>query len=73
MKFKTSASSSRRKQRKAALSADSLTTRRLMSVRLSKDLSSKHKGRSRPIRKGDEVKILRAGTVRFIPCRRGAV
>jgi large subunit ribosomal protein L26e len=51
--------SSRRKQRKAALSAHSTLKRKLMSAPLSKELRGKHNVRSMPLRKGDEVKIVR--------------
>lgn len=51
--------SSRRKARKAHFSAPSNVRRRLMSAGLSKELRTKHKVRSMPVRKGDEVRIVR--------------
>ena len=52
-------SSSRRKSRKAHFSAPSHIRRKILSARLSKDLTKKYNVRSIPIRKGDEVKIVR--------------
>ena len=52
-------SSSRRKCRKALLSAPSGDRRKIMSCRLSKELRAKHQIRNIPIRVGDEVKILK--------------
>eukprot|EP01017_Pseudomicrothorax_dubius_P024749 TRINITY_DN262_c0_g1_i1.p1 TRINITY_DN262_c0_g1~~TRINITY_DN262_c0_g1_i1.p1 ORF type:complete len:145 (+),score=47.76 TRINITY_DN262_c0_g1_i1:129-563(+) len=53
-------SSSRRKNRKAHFSAPSHIRRRLLSAHLSKDLRSKHpRVRSLPIRKDDEVTVVR--------------
>ena len=51
--------SSRRKARKAHFSAPSNVRRRLMSAGLVKELRLKHKVRSMPVRKGDEVRIVR--------------
>jgi large subunit ribosomal protein L26e len=59
MKRSNLVSSSRRKQRKAHFAAPSSQRRRIMSCRLSKDLKKQYKVRSLPIRKNDEVKILK--------------
>ncbi|RYG50375.1 50S ribosomal protein L24 [archaeon] len=59
MKFKPTVTSSRRKQHKARMSADSSTRRKLMSAHLSKDLREKYNVRALPLRKGDEVEIVR--------------
>jgi large subunit ribosomal protein L26e len=59
MKRSTNVSSSRRKQRLRHFSAPSSLRRKLMSTRLSKELKEKYNVRSVPIRKGDEVKILK--------------
>ena len=47
MKFKTTVTSSRRKQRKAHFSSDSTTRHKLMSANLSKDLRTKYNVRRR--------------------------
>jgi large subunit ribosomal protein L26e len=52
-------SSSRRKSRKAHFSAPSSVRRKIMSSPLSKELRTKHSVRSIPIRKDDEVRIVR--------------
>ncbi|OJD11946.1 ribosomal protein L24 [Blastomyces percursus] len=52
-------SSSRRKSRKAHFSASSGERRVIMSAPLSKELREKHNVRSIPIRKDDEVTIVR--------------
>eukprot|EP00916_Digyalum_oweni_P027275 GHVL01044711.1.p1 GENE.GHVL01044711.1~~GHVL01044711.1.p1 ORF type:complete len:135 (+),score=10.01 GHVL01044711.1:45-449(+) len=52
-------SSSRRKQRKAHFTAPSHIRRRIMSSPLSKDLRQKYGVRSIPIRKDDEVLVVR--------------
>ncbi|KIY43550.1 ribosomal protein L24, partial [Fistulina hepatica ATCC 64428] len=52
-------SSSRRKSRKAHFSAPSSVRRKIMSSGLSKELRAKHQARSLPIRKDDEVRIVR--------------
>ncbi|THH26469.1 hypothetical protein EUX98_g7722 [Antrodiella citrinella] len=52
-------SSSRRKSRKAHFSAPSSIRRKIMSSALSKELRGKHNTRSLPIRKDDEVRIVR--------------
>nr|CAX71729.1 ribosomal protein L26 [Schistosoma japonicum] len=59
MKFNKHVSSSRRKARKRYFNAPSHIRRRLMSAPLSKELRSKYKVRSMPIRKGDEVHTVR--------------
>merc|ERR1712127_301201 len=59
MKYSTSVSSSRRKQRKAHFSAPSSERRKRMVTALSQDLKSQHKVRNIPIRKDDEVQIVR--------------
>merc|ERR1712142_1104445 len=59
MKKNPNVSSSRRKCRKAYLSAPSSVRRKLMSAPLSKDLRDKHNVRSMPVRKDDEVLITR--------------
>lgn len=52
-------SSSRRVQRKYALGAPSSVKRKLMSCHLTKALRDQYKIRSLPIKRGDEVKILK--------------
>jgi len=59
MKFSKDVSSSRRKSRKAHFSAPSSVRRKIMSASLSKELRDKHNTRSIPIRKDDEVRIVR--------------
>ncbi|CEP01710.1 KOW domain-containing protein [Plasmodiophora brassicae] len=59
MKFNPAVSSSRRKSRKAHFSAHSEARRIIMSAALSKDLRKKYNVRSMPIRKGDEVQVVR--------------
>lgn len=54
-----SVSSSRRVQRKYALGAPSSVKRKLMSCHLAKALRDQYKIRSLPIKRGDEVKILK--------------
>ena len=51
--------SKRRAQRKKQLSAPSSIKRRLMSCHLAKSLREEHKLRALPIKRGDEVKILK--------------
>ena len=51
--------SKRRTQRKLQLSAPSSIKRRLMSCHLAKALREEHKLRALPIKRGDEVKILK--------------
>ena len=52
-------SSSRRVQRKCPLGAPSSVKRKLMSCHLTKTLRDQYKIRSLPIKRGDEVKILK--------------
>ncbi|GJQ08273.1 hypothetical protein GpartN1_g64.t1 [Galdieria partita] len=59
MKYSKVVSSSRRKQRKAYFQAPSSVRRILMSAPLSKELRMKYNVRSLPIRKEDEVIIVR--------------
>eukprot|EP00418_Pyrodinium_bahamense_P077960 CAMPEP_0179050358 /NCGR_PEP_ID=MMETSP0796-20121207/20684_1 /TAXON_ID=73915 /ORGANISM="Pyrodinium bahamense, Strain pbaha01" /LENGTH=87 /DNA_ID=CAMNT_0020746857 /DNA_START=112 /DNA_END=372 /DNA_ORIENTATION=- len=59
MKRKSTVTSSRRKNRKAHFTAGSCTRRKLMSAPLSKDLRTKYSVRSLPIRRDDEVMIMR--------------
>lgn len=59
MKQNKAVSSSRRKARKAYFTAPSSVRRKLMSSHLSKDLREKHGVRAVPIRKGDEVIVVR--------------
>ncbi|OLL24188.1 60S ribosomal protein L26-2 [Neolecta irregularis DAH-3] len=59
MKQSESVSSSRRKSRKAHFSAPSSVRRIIMSSALSKELRDKYKTRSIPIRKDDEVLVVR--------------
>merc|ERR1711948_163695 len=59
MKTHSTVSSSRRKNRKAHFSAPSHLRYKLMSVNLNKELRSKHGIRSMPVRKDDEVTIVR--------------
>lgn len=59
MKTHQSVSSQRRKSRKAYFTAPSSVRRVMMSAHLSKDLKDKYSVRAMPIRKGDQVKIMR--------------
>merc|ERR1712165_355289 len=59
MKFNTLVSSSRRKQRCRHFNAPSHVRRKIMSSPLSKELRDKHGVRSMPIRKDDEVQVVR--------------
>jgi large subunit ribosomal protein L26e len=59
MKYNTSVSSSRRKSRKAHFTAPSHLRRKIMSAGLSKELRKKHGVRSVPVRKDDEVRVVR--------------
>ena len=59
MKYSATVSSSRRKNRKAHFSAHSEERRILMSANLSKELQARHGVRSMPIRKDDEVLVVR--------------
>jgi len=62
MKYSATVTSSRRKNRKAHFAADSASRRKLMSASVSKELRQKYNIRSAPVRKGDEVKIVRGGS-----------
>ena len=57
MKLNKLVSSSRRKNRRRHFQAPSHIRRKIMSAPLSKDLRQKHKVRSIPIRKDDEVQV----------------
>ncbi|KAK4426419.1 60S ribosomal protein L26-1 [Sesamum alatum] len=59
MKYNPRVSSSRRKSRKAHFTAPSSVRRVLMSAPLSGDLRSKYNVRSMPVRKDDEVQVVR--------------
>ncbi|KAJ6989597.1 60S ribosomal protein L26-1 [Populus alba x Populus x berolinensis] len=59
MKYNPRVSSSRRKNRKAHFSAPSSVRRILMSAPLSTDLRQKYNVRSMPIRKDDEIQVVR--------------
>merc|ERR1711937_418201 len=59
MKFNEAVSSSRRKSRKAHFTAPSHMRRKIMSAPLSTELRAKYAVRSVPIRKDDEVQIVR--------------
>merc|ERR1712094_27459 len=59
MKFNPAVASSRRKARKAHFTAPSSVRRKIMSAHLNKDLSSKYHVKSMPIRKDDEVIVVR--------------
>ena len=61
MKQSSSVSSSRRKSRKAHFTAPSSARRVMMSAPLSSELRAKYKVRSLPIRKDDEVQVVRGG------------
>ncbi|KAK9728237.1 60S ribosomal protein L26A [Basidiobolus ranarum] len=59
MKFSQDVSSSRRKCRKAHFAAPSNIRRKIMSASLSKELREKYNARSIPVRKDDEVLVVR--------------
>ena len=59
MKYSSTVTSSRRKNRKAHFSSHSEARRKLMSANLSKELRARHGVRSMPIRKDDEVMVTR--------------
>merc|ERR1712091_656733 len=59
MKFSANVSSSRRKARKAHFTAPSNVRRKIMSAHLNKELSNKYHVKSMPIRKDDEVIVVR--------------
>ncbi|KIJ25133.1 hypothetical protein M422DRAFT_77134 [Sphaerobolus stellatus SS14] len=58
-KYNPDLASSRRKSRKAHFSAPSSVRRKIMSSPLSKELRGKYNARSIPVRKDDEVRIVR--------------
>ena len=59
MKYNPRVTSSRRKNRKAHFTAPSSVRRVLMSAPLSTELRQKHNVRSMPVRKDDEVQVVR--------------
>jgi len=59
MKTHSEVTSSRRKSRKAHFGAPSHIKYRLMSAHLSKDLRKKYSVRALPVRKDDEVTVVR--------------
>merc|ERR1719446_1869664 len=59
MKYSANVSSTRRKQRKAHFQAPSHKRAKIMSAPLSKELRAKYNVRAIPIRKDDEVTIVR--------------
>jgi large subunit ribosomal protein L26e len=59
MKYKSTVSSARRNSRKAHFAASSSERRVRMSAPLSKELREKYNVRSMPIRKDDEVRVVR--------------
>merc|ERR1711896_86934 len=59
MKFSPNVSSSRRKSRKAHFNAPSSERRKIMSAHLNKELIQKYHVKSMPIRKDDEVIVVR--------------
>merc|ERR1712110_1121398 len=59
MKYSATVSSSRRKSRKAHFAAPSSERRKLMSAPLSTELRNKHKVRAVPVRKDDELLVVR--------------
>merc|ERR1712181_97419 len=59
MKFSANVSSSRRKSRKAHFTAPSSVRRKIMSAHLNKELIQKYHVKSMPIRKDDEVIVVR--------------
>merc|ERR1712178_36446 len=59
MKFSPNVSSSRRKSRKAHFSAPSSVRRKIMSAHLNKELHQEYHVKSMPIRKDDEVIVVR--------------
>ncbi|KAI8467104.1 MAG: translation protein SH3-like domain-containing protein [Monoraphidium minutum] len=59
MKYSQAVSSSRRKSRKAHFTAPSSERRKLMSAPLNSELKQKYKVKAVPIRKDDEVQVVR--------------
>merc|ERR1712086_873811 len=74
MKYAAGVSSSRRKSRKAHFSAPSSVRRKIMSAHLNKELIQKYHVKSLPIRKDDEVIVVRGSNAgregKVIPCYR---
>merc|ERR1712244_25385 len=62
MKFNKAVSGSRRKNRARHFNAPSHIRRKIMSAPLSKELRAKYNVRSMPIRKDDEVQVVRGHT-----------
>merc|ERR1712188_330946 len=63
MKYSPNVSSSRRKSRKAHFTAPSSVRRKIMSSHLNKELIQKYHVKSMPIRKDDEVIVVRGKNV----------
>merc|ERR1711903_327090 len=63
MKYSQNVSSSRRKSRKAHFTAPSSVRRKIMSSHLNKELVQKYNVKSMPIRKDDEVIVVRGKNV----------
>eukprot|EP01125_Pyxidicula_operculata_P002810 TRINITY_DN12648_c0_g1_i1.p1 TRINITY_DN12648_c0_g1~~TRINITY_DN12648_c0_g1_i1.p1 ORF type:complete len:155 (-),score=38.38 TRINITY_DN12648_c0_g1_i1:97-561(-) len=59
MKFNKNVTSSRRKQRRAHFSASTDERRKRMAAQLSRELRTRHNVRSLPVRKDDEVMVVR--------------
>merc|ERR1711964_402655 len=59
MKFSPNVSSSRRKSRKAHFTAPSSVRRKIMSAHLNKELAQKYHVKAMPIRKDDDVIVVR--------------
>eukprot|EP00898_Chlorokybus_atmophyticus_P002232 jgi/Chlat1/3009/Chrsp201S03264 len=59
MKYSSAVSSARRKSRKAHFTAPSHERRIIMSAPLSQELKNKHNVRAVPVRKDDEVQVVR--------------
>jgi large subunit ribosomal protein L26e len=59
MKYSSTVTSSRRKNRKAHFGAHSEARRKMMAANLSKELQARHNVRSMPIRQDDEVLVTR--------------
>merc|ERR1719217_1268114 len=69
MKFSPDVSSSRRKSRRAHFQAPSSVRRKILSAPLSAELRNKYSVRSMPVRKDDEVHVVRG----FFKGREGKV
>merc|ERR1712178_665352 len=63
MKYSQNVSSSRRKSRKAHFTAPSSVRRKIMSAHLNKELVQKYNVKSMPIRKDDDVIVVRGKNV----------